>query len=151
MGQKPTMEGAKAQARALRAALAAEGREVSHSQALELVAKSHGYRDWNTLHAAIGNGPVPPVVLGQVVEGRYLKQRFLGEVTGIRQLSEGRYSEGRYSEGRYEVTLHFDEPVDVVTFDSFSNFRTRVSKVVGPDGRSFDVTSDGVPHLVIDL
>ena len=49
------------------------------------------------------------------------------------------------------MTLHFDEPVDVVTFDSFSNFRTRVSKVVGPDGRSFDVTSDGVPHLVIDL
>ena len=146
MGQKPTMEGAKAQARTLRAALAAEGREVGHSQALELVAKSHGFRDWNTLHAAIGNGPVPPVVLGQVVEGRYLKQRFLGEVTGIRQLSEG-----RYSEGRYEVTLHFDEPVDVVTFDSFSNFRTRVSKVVGPDGRSFDVTSDGVPHLVIDL
>ena len=151
MGQKPTMEGAKAQARTLRAALAAEGREVGHSQALELVAKSHGFRDWNTLHAAIGNGPVPPVGMGQVVEGRYLKQRFLGEVTGIRQLSEGRYSEGRYSEGRYEVTLHFDEPVDVVTFDSFSNFRTRVSKVVGPDGRSFDVTSDGVPHLVIDL
>ena len=146
MGQKPTMEGAKAQARTLRAALAAEGREVGHSQALELVAKSHGFRDLNMLHAAIGNGPVPPVGMGQVVEGRYLKQRFLGEVTGIRQLSEG-----RYSEGRYEVTLHFDEPVDVVTFDSFSNFRTRVSKVVGPDGRSFDVTSDGVPHLVIDL
>ena len=141
MGQKPTMEGAKAQAKALRVALEAEGREISHGQALDLVAKSHGYRDWNTLHAAIGNGPVPPVVMGQVVEGGYLKQRFLGEVIGVKQLSEG----------RYEVTLHFDEPVDVVTFDSFSNFRTRVTKVVGTDGRSFDVTSDGVPHLVLDL
>ena len=141
MGQKPTMESAKAQARALRLALEAEGREISHSGALELVAKSHGYRDWNTLHAAFGNGPVPPVVLGQVVEGGYLKQRFLAEVIGIVQLSPG----------RYEVTLQLDQPVDVVTFDSFSNFRSRIRKVVGSDGRSFDVTSDGVPHLVLDM
>jgi hypothetical protein len=141
MGQKPTMDGAKAQAQALRAALEAEGREISHSAALELVAKSHGYRDWNALHAAIGNGPVVPVSIGQVVEGAYLKQQFLAEVTGVKVLSEG----------RYEVVLEFDQPVDVVTFDSFSNFRSRVSKVIGADGRSFDVTSDGVPHLVLRL
>ena len=139
MGQKPTMDGAKAQAKALRVALASEGREVGHGQALELVAKSHGYKDWNTLHAAIGNGPAPPVNLGQLVEGTYLKQAFIGWVSGIKELSPG----------RYEVVLEFDEPVDVVTFDSFSNFRSRVTKVIGPDGRSFEATSDGVPHLVL--
>lgn len=139
MGQLPTLETAKAQARALRAALQAEGTDISHSAALELVAKSHGMRDWNTLHAAIGNRPPPPLVPGQIVEGRYLKQPFLAEVLGVTQLSEG----------RWEVVLQLDTPVDVVTFDSFSNFRSRVTKVIGADGRSFDTTSDGQPHLVV--
>ncbi len=141
MGQLPTLETAKAQARALRAALQAEGTDISHSAALELVAKSHGMRDWNTLHAAIGNRPPPPLVPGQIVEGRYLKQPFLAEVLGVTQLSEG----------RWEVVLQLDTPVDVVTFDSFSNFRSRVTKVIGADGRSFDTTSDGQPHLVLTL
>ncbi|MEO8243287.1 MAG: glyoxalase superfamily protein [bacterium] len=141
MGQIPTLNSAKAQAKALRAALAAEGREISHSQALELVAKSHGHRDWNTLHAAIGNRPPDPVILGQIVEGHYLKQPFLAEVIGVKHLSED----------RYEVTLHFDEPVDVVTFDSFSNFRRRVTKIIGPTGRTVETTTDGIPHLVLKL
>ena len=135
----PTLDAARAQAKALRATLAAEGREISHSAALELIAKSHGLRDWNTLHAAIGNTPPPPVTLGQIVEGRYLGQPFTAEVIGITQLSEG----------RYEITLDLAEPVDVVTFDSFSNFRSRVRKTVDAYGRSFDKTSDGVPHLVL--
>lgn len=141
MGQRPTMTAAKAQAKALRNALAEDGREIGHGQALELVAKSHGYRDWNTLHAAIGNGPAPPVTLGQLVEGAYLKQPFIAWVSGIKELSQG----------RYEVVLEFDQPVDVVIFDSFSNFRSRVTKVIGPDGRSFETTSDGVPHLVLKV
>ncbi|SEM60088.1 hypothetical protein SAMN04488103_101592 [Gemmobacter aquatilis] len=140
-GILPTRDGAKAQAKALRAAMQAEGRDISHGEALELIAKSHGLKDWNTLSAAIGNGPQAPVALGQIVGGRYLKQRFVAEVLGVVELSAG----------RYEVTLHFAEAVDVVTFDSFSNFRSRVTKVVGPGGRSFDATSDGVPHLVLDL
>jgi hypothetical protein len=133
----PSLDRAKAQARDLRTALAAEGRDISHAEALELVAKAHGQRDWNTLHAAIGNRPQPPVVLGQMVEGQYLRQPFLAEVIGIRDLSAG----------RYEVELQLAEPVDVVTFDSFSNFRSRIRQTVGPDGRSFDRTSDGAPHL----
>ena len=53
------------------------------------------------------------------------------------------------------LRIHAAEPglltVDVVTFDSFSNYRSRVSKVIGADGRSFDTTSDGVPHLVLKV
>ena len=66
---------------------------------------------------------------------------FTAEVIGITQLSEG----------RYEITLDLAEPVDVVTFDSFSNFRSRVRKTVDAYGRSFDKTSDGVPHLALRL
>ena len=140
-GVLPTHDGAKAQAKALRAKLQAEGREIGHGQALELIAASHGFKDWNTLHAAIGNGPHPPVAVGQVVEGQYLGQPFLAEVLGVQVLSPG----------RYQVTLHLDQAVDVVTFDSFSNFRRRIHKTLGSDGRSFDCTSDGVPHLVLGL
>lgn len=135
----PTLDAAKAQAKALRTALATEGRDITHSAALELIAKSHGLKDWNTLHASIGNRPPPPLALGQIVEGHYLNQAFTAEVIGITQLSEG----------RYEITLDLADPVDVVTFDSFSNFRRRVRKTVDAYGRSFDKTSDGQPHLVL--
>ncbi|MCF8484416.1 MAG: hypothetical protein K9G71_04325 [Rhodobacteraceae bacterium] len=140
-GVLPSIDAAKAQAKALRASLIASGQEASHSQSLELIAKSLGFRDWNTLHAKIGNAPRPPVAMGQIVEGRYLKQPFVAEVLGLTQLSDGRYS----------VVLHLAEAVDVVSFDSFSNFRRRITKVIGPDGRSFDRTSDGVAHLEIRL
>lgn len=138
-GHIPTIEQAKAQAKALRLALAAQGRAVTHAQALELVAQSHGFRDWNTCHARAGNRPACPVALGQTVTGRYLGQPFLAEVIGLRALPED----------RYEVELDLAAPVDVVTFDSFSNFRSRIRKVIGPGGQSFDRTSDGQPHLVL--
>jgi hypothetical protein len=140
-GPLPSLDAVKAQAKALRATLIASGQEVSHSQSLELIAKSLGFKDWNTLHAKIGNGPHLPVALGQIVEGRYLKQPFVAEVLGITQLSDGRYS----------VVLQLAEAVDVVSFDSFSNFRQRITKIVGADGRSFDRTSDGTAHLEIRL
>jgi ribosomal protein S1 len=44
---------AKAMARSLREALAARGVKISNSEALELVAKMLGERDWNTLSATI--------------------------------------------------------------------------------------------------
>ena len=139
MTQLPSIDTAKAQARYIRADLSAKGREVSHSAALELVAKSYAMRDWNTLYAAIGNEPRAPAHIGQIVPGHYLKQEFLAEVLDITPIEAG----------LFEVTLGFDKPVDVVTFDSFSNFRSRVRKVIGADGRSVDKTSDGVPHLVL--
>lgn len=135
----PGIDAAKAQARYIRADLATQGREISHSAALELVAKSYGQRDWNTLHAAIGNEPRAPVHVGQIVPGHYLKQQFLGEVTALQDLGDG----------CFEITLSLDKPVDVVASDSFSNFRSKVRKVIGPDGRSLDKTSDSVPHLVL--
>jgi len=139
MGRIPPIDALKAEARRLRAALAAEGVEIAHSAALERVAQGHGYRDWNTAHAAAGNAPPPPVRPGERVTGAYLKQPFRAEVLGVVTLAEN----------RFRVTLEFDEAVDVVVFDSFSNYRKRIVKVVDAWGESADRTSDGAPHLRI--
>ncbi len=141
--QLPGLDALKTQAKRLRGELAAAGTTIGHSRALELLAKQHGYKDWNTLHAAVGNRPQPaPVALGQKVSGHYLHQPFTGEVTGVQAMSEP---------GRFRVTLMFDQPVDVVTFEGLSNFRQRVSGVIDRAGVTAEKTSDGTPHLVLDL
>ena len=141
--QLPSLEDLKAQARRLRATLAADGTSIGHSRALELLAHQHGYKDWNTLHAAIGNRlPPSPVAVGDRVRGRYLSQPFEGEVIGVQILA---------TPDRFRVTLQFDEPVDVVTFDSFSAYRRRVTSTIDRTGRTAEKTSDGRPHMELAL
>ena len=73
-------------AKRLRASLADRGVEVTHSEALELVAHQHGARDWNTLAAAdrstrtpSGFGPVIPVLrIFDVAKAREFYGEFLG-------------------------------------------------------------------------
>ena len=139
MGHVPPIADMKAEAKRLRSALAGEGVTIGHSAALERVAKGHGFRDWNAASAAAGNTPPSPAALGQTVIGEYLGQRFQAEVLGISRLGEN----------RFRLTLEFEDAVDVVSFDSFSNFRKRVVKVVDARGESPDRTSDGRPHLVL--
>lgn len=128
----------KLQAKRLRTRLLGTGVQISHSQSLELIAQQNGVRDWNTLHAQIGNRPVPPKV-GDRVTGRYLGQPFAGLVRGMVQMGD-----------QFRITLHFDAPVDVVTFDSFSAFRQRVSGLINADGVSPRKTSNGEPQLIVD-
>jgi len=52
----------KSMASRLRSRLAANGMEITHSQALELVAAQLGYRDWNTCAAAARSAPDPVTV-----------------------------------------------------------------------------------------
>ena len=140
-----TIDELKSQARRLRDAMAGGGTPVTHSAALELVAKSHGVRDWNTMSALAArsdNAEPAPVAVGAVVSGEYLGQRFRGKVLALSRLSQSNY---------YSITLHFDAPVDVVTFDSFSAFRQRVTATIDGKGVSPRHTSNGRPHLVLDL
>lgn len=131
----------KAQAKRLRRQLADTGTEISHSLALELVAQQHGARDWNTLRAlAARPGNNQPLAVGDRVSGRYLGQPFTGYIHGLEHADPT---------GHQRITLHFDEPVDVVTFDSFSSFRQRVSGTINSDGMSPRKTSDGAPQLVV--
>ncbi|MFW2541450.1 glyoxalase superfamily protein [Primorskyibacter sp. 2E107] len=129
---------AKAQARALRAALAAQGTAVSHGQALELVARQAGARDWNTLHARLSRAEPRALRLEDRVRGFYLGQPFSGRIVALSKTGQNRH-----------VSIAFDEAVDTVRFASFSNLRRRVQGVIGPDGRSLRKTSDGVPQLIV--
>lgn len=138
----PALQVLKAQAKRLRKTLEAEGNFISHSEALELIARQYGFRDWNTIHAAAGNRPAPPLHLGARVSGAYLGQAFSAEVVGLTRLDNGE---------RYHVSLDLDEPVDVVTFESFSAWRKRVNGTVGRDGVSAMRTSDGRPQLEIRI
>ncbi len=128
----------KAQARRLREKLRGAGVTLSHAQSLEMVAHQHGARDWNTLHAMAGNRL--HLRVGDRVEGTYLGQPFKGEIRGLSVLGDGAHR---------RVTLQFDTPVDVVTYDSFSAFRQRVSGEIGWDGQSARRTSNGAPQLVV--
>lgn len=136
----PNMTTLKDQAKRLRTRLQAGGETVRYSKALELIAVQHGYNDWNTLHAVLGNRPGPESLApGARVTGAYLGQPFAARVVGIQAITS--------SPGNYRVSLDLDEAVDVVTFDSFSAFRKRVNGVIGKDGVSHARTSNGRPQL----
>ncbi|MCK3779163.1 glyoxalase superfamily protein [Ensifer sesbaniae] len=139
----PSLDALKDQAKRLRTRLAAEGETIGHSRSLELIAAQYGYRDWNTLHAAVGNRPpLNPWMLGARVKGRYLGQAFEGEILSVQALTA--------QPGRYRLTMKFDEPVDVVTFESFSAFRQRVTATVDETGRTIEKTSNGLAQLELE-
>ncbi len=134
------VDDAKAQAKALRSALQAQGNAISHAQALELVARLHGAKDWNTLHArlALRNAP-PELALGDRVRGRYLGQAFAGRIIGLSGPATHR-----------QIEIRFDRPVDVVRFESFSNLRNQIRSVIDESGGSHRHTSDGAPQLIVE-
>lgn len=134
----PSIDALKASAKALRRELEARGAPVSHSEALEIVARQNGFRDWNTAHAAAGNRPPPAFALGQQVAGRYLGRPCAGRVVAVREIADG---------ARYELAVQFDAPVNVSAFDSFEVMRSRIHATVDRRGRSAEKTSDGRPHV----
>lgn len=140
-GSLPSIAAAKDQAKRLRAKLKSDGTTISHSEALELIAHQHGCRDWNTLHATIGD--LNPVTwsVGDRVRGRYLSQPFEAVILAV----------GRVRPDWFRLTLELDQAVDVVSFDSFSALRKRVTGVIGPAGSSREKTSNGRPQLELDI
>ncbi|WP_121634736.1 glyoxalase superfamily protein [Tropicibacter alexandrii] len=113
---QPSLETAKAQAKALRQALQASGSVISHAQALELIARQHRARDWNTLHARLSQQTAQPVLaFGDRVSGYYLGQAYTGEIIALSG-----------SAGHRHVEIKLDQPVDTVRFETFSNWRHRV-------------------------
>lgn len=113
-----TVPDLKAQAKRLRAALAARGTDVGHSVALELVAQAHGHRDWNTASAAVG--PVTSPVPGRPNEAipilrifdRDKAYEFYRDFLGFEVVWEHRYGEHLplYTEVVFEgVRLHLSE------------------------------------------
>lgn len=137
----PSTATLKAEAKALRAERALAGDPVSHGTALEEVARSHGYRDWNTAAASIPERVASPVQVGQRVRGTYLGQPFMGLVIGVNLLSSMQH---------YEVTVKADKPIDVSKSALIGPiWRHRLRSTVDLHGVSVSHTSDGEPHLRI--
>lgn len=137
----PTLTTIKASAKRLRQEAATRGDAMSHAEALEHLAHEHGHKDWNTFKAAIDRAEPEAWPTGAQVTGRYLSQGFRATVARSEEVRPG----------WTRLWLELDEAVDVVTFDSFSNMRKRITGVVGPAGTSAERTSDGTPHLILDL
>lgn len=130
---------AKAQAKALRQALAAEGVTISHSTALERVAKQQGARDWNTLQARLARAAPPRFQLNDPVRGRYLGQPFAGRIVALSHLGTS-----------LKLSIALDQPIDTVRFEGMSNLRRRIHGTVDENGRSAARTSDGQAHLIVE-
>lgn len=58
-----TEQDAKAMAKAMRASLAAKAKTISHSEALEIVARQLGYDNWNILSARLDGAAKPEAVI----------------------------------------------------------------------------------------
>jgi hypothetical protein len=131
----------KAEARELRTRRQSLGEVLSHGTALEAVAHAHGFRDWNTACAMLPERVASPLQVGQRVRGTYLGQAFTGLVLGVRIRSDMAH---------YEVTVKFDQPVDVVTSALFSAYRQRVVATVDINGVSPARLGNGQPQLRIE-
>jgi Glyoxalase superfamily protein len=118
-------------ARRLRDALAADGIVVSHTRALELVAKQNGARDWNTLAARPSAETGAPFAVGQKVSGTFNGTPAQGRVIGL---------EETIKPDLWRVTVAFNPPVNASTSAHFAAERRRVQMVVGADGRSRRLT-----------
>lgn len=128
----------KSEARALRDERERAGTPIGHGQALEEIARRHGYRDWNTASAALPERIALPVQVGQRVAGTYLSRPFAGLVVAMEILSDMKH---------YKVTVRFDQPVNVSKFASMVHNRQRVTATVDLNGVSPAHTSDGEPHM----
>ena len=116
---------------------------MSYSQALEAVARQHGYKDWNTIFAACGNAPSgPPWQVGQIVTGAYLGKPVRGTIKSLRQLADGRM---------FRVSLDLDQPVNVSAFDSFDVMRRRLSATLNRKGETVEKITSGTPQLKLDV
>lgn len=89
-----TAQAAKSAASILRSTLAARGIALTHSEALELVARQMGYPDWNTAKAVgtVGEGrlgcPVPVLRVQRTEDTLGFYTRFLGFVVEWEHRSE---------------------------------------------------------------
>ncbi|MEM1149515.1 MAG: glyoxalase superfamily protein [Pseudomonadota bacterium] len=131
----------KAEARALRSSSDDGDPPMTHSKALEVVARRHGARDWNTLSAALAQDSAQfPLACGQTVTGRYLGHDFVARLLSVQVRANG----------LFRVAVELDEAVDVAASPRFSAWRKRISATVNQFGVSPERTSDGTPHLYLE-
>jgi hypothetical protein len=136
----PSTQTLKSEAKALRQQRAAAGESLSHGAALEAVARSHGYRDWNTARACLPDRLAVPFQVGQRVRGLYLDQPFTGMLIGVQLLSDMQHM---------TVTVNFDTPVNVTPTFMFAALRHRVTATLDSRGISAAMRGNGNPQMML--
>ncbi|SMQ62456.1 hypothetical protein SAMN06295905_0669 [Devosia lucknowensis] len=134
----PSAQTLKSEARTLRDDRARSGHVMTHGEALEHVARAHGYRDWNTARAALPDRVAVPFQVGMRVKGDYLEQPFVGLLIGV-QLAHNMQA--------FTLTIQFDEPVNVTPTFMFAAYRHRVVATVDIHGISPDRRGNGQPVM----
>ncbi len=134
----PSAQTLKSEAKQLRDQRARLGQPITHGAALEQIARSHGYRDWNTARAALPDRIAVPFQVGMRVKGFYLEQPFNGMLIGV-QLSGNM--------PLFTVTVLFDEPVNVTPNFMFAAHRHRVTATVDMNGISPALRGNGQPQM----
>jgi hypothetical protein len=133
----PSIQTLKSEAKALREARAKTA-PLSHGAALEAIAKSHGFRDWNTARAMLPERVATPFLVGGRVKGTYLGHNIRGLVVAVQLMADMQH---------YKVSVKLDEPVDVVTSKLFSAFRKRITSTLDIYGVSPARTGNGQPQM----
>ena len=139
----PSRTAVKSQAKRLRGTLSEKGKTISHTQSLEAIAQTYGARDCNTLNTQSFDETCTnhrDWQVGQLVSGQYLGYRFTGQIKAARSIASKNWA----------LALVFDEAVDVVESEHFSNLRRQVNCIVGPNGRSSAKTSNGQAQVVLE-
>lgn len=135
----------KAQAKRLRKALAALDVEISHAGSLELLAQSHGFRDWNTA-VAMARRNIPTHVsdlgIGKRFAGSYLGHAVTGQIRSVTATPVG---------GVFRVEVHLDQAVDVVESKRFSGYRQRIASRINEHCEPVLSNGTSGPGLSIDL
>jgi hypothetical protein len=130
----------KSEAKAMREERSAAGEMMTHAAALEMVAKAHGFRDWNTARASLPDRVAVPFQVGQRVHGTYLEQPFKGILIGVQLMSDGQH---------FKITVNFDAPVNVTPNFMFASFRHRVMATVDLHGVTPALRGNGVPQMIV--
>lgn len=134
----PSAQTLKSEARALRDELKRAGQDMTHSAALEEIARRHGFRDWNTARAALPDRVAVPFQVGMRVKGFYLEQPFRGMLIGVQLSGNMQHS---------TITVVFDEPVNVTPNFMFAAHRQRVTATVDIHGVSPALRGNGAPQM----
>lgn len=134
----PSAQTLKSEAKNLREERSKSGKPITHSAALEEVARTHGYRDWNTARAALPDRVAVPFQVGMRVKGFYLEQPFRGLLIGLQLSGDMQH---------HKVTIQFDEPVNVTPTFMFAAHRQRVTATVDIHGFSPALRGNGQPQM----
>lgn len=147
---------AKARAKRLRAYLTDENHPISHSMALEAIAKTEGFRDWNTYAArfqlaaeAFAETPPEtpetgyfPLRVGDRITGLYRGASFKGVLLGL---------EATINPGVWRAKLHFDTPVTLPGTDRLKHTRQRVRCMLDADGHSVNLKGRPDGAVILEL